>query len=61
VRSHGWLPAGQANFIKAQRGEQLHQLKNLIILHKLRIWPEGHIFWHAVYTAKIAVIRQTDA
>ena len=55
------LAAGQSNFIEAEAGEEAREQENLIVLHQVRVGAEGLVFGHAVDTAQVAVVGETDA
>jgi hypothetical protein len=57
ARTVGSPPVGR-NFNEAQAGEQAHKEQDFIVLHQFRAGAKGHILWHAVNAAQIAVIGQ---
>ena len=61
VRPHGRFAPRQANFVEAQVCKHTREQQDLIVLQHFGIWPEGHIFRHAIYTAQITVICQADS
>jgi hypothetical protein len=46
--------------VKSKGGKQPGKQHDLIILHQLCIGAEGHVFWHAVDAAQVAVIGEAD-
>ena len=57
-----WFSRANARYelIQIINSREDYQQQDLIILQHLGIGPEGHIFRHAIYTTKVAVICETD-